>query len=461
MTLRRDRATAKPSKEFFVRMLTRDISLEDCILDLVDNSIDGAWEKSGYEPTELRSDSALSTYHIKIRFSDDDFSIVDNCGGITLDNAADYAFTFGRRHDQTPDDFSVGVYGIGMKRAVFKLGDLIEVRSTYVDGRRTESFRVPINVPEWMARDAEPLANGELAAPNWDFDIEESDPLSEPGVAVHVSGLRPETSERLGDPTFERRLRRILGRDYMVPLMRGLRISVNGVAVVGYKLELRGSDDFAPMRDRYTDGSVTVEILAGMVSVPPDSAEPDENDRRKIDPSGWYILCNGRVVLAADTSNLTGWGEELPRWHRQYSGFAGIALFSAARAADLPMTTTKRSVDVSHAVYRRALARMHEPTRTWISYTNARKFDLDEAKHRERSAEPKELVAVEARPTVRVPTLATPTPTRERIGNINYAMPYKRIKALAKGLGDSQLSYRDVGIKSFDYAYETLVGEDD
>jgi hypothetical protein len=35
-----DSARAYPTKEFFIEMFTRDISLEDCILDLIDNSID-------------------------------------------------------------------------------------------------------------------------------------------------------------------------------------------------------------------------------------------------------------------------------------------------------------------------------------------------------------------------------------------------------------------------------------
>ena len=33
-------AKAYPRKHFFFEMFTRDISLEDCILDLIDNSID-------------------------------------------------------------------------------------------------------------------------------------------------------------------------------------------------------------------------------------------------------------------------------------------------------------------------------------------------------------------------------------------------------------------------------------
>ena len=38
----RDFAQASPTKRFFVSMLTRDISLADAILDLLDNCLDGA-----------------------------------------------------------------------------------------------------------------------------------------------------------------------------------------------------------------------------------------------------------------------------------------------------------------------------------------------------------------------------------------------------------------------------------
>jgi hypothetical protein len=34
-------ASAFPRKRFFLEMFTRDITLEECVLDLIDNSIDG------------------------------------------------------------------------------------------------------------------------------------------------------------------------------------------------------------------------------------------------------------------------------------------------------------------------------------------------------------------------------------------------------------------------------------
>jgi hypothetical protein len=51
------KARANPTKAFFVRMITRDISLEDCILDLIDNSVDGAWRCEGSKPMGLAGDA--------------------------------------------------------------------------------------------------------------------------------------------------------------------------------------------------------------------------------------------------------------------------------------------------------------------------------------------------------------------------------------------------------------------
>jgi hypothetical protein len=139
------KAGANPTKAFFVRMITRDISLEDCILDLIDNSIDGAWRCEGGRPMGLADDTDLSKYEISITAAPDHFSIKDNCGGMSLDDAVNHAFSFGRRA-LDHDDYSIGVYGIGMKRAVFKLGTRIRIRSTYKDGDDRQFFAVPIDV---------------------------------------------------------------------------------------------------------------------------------------------------------------------------------------------------------------------------------------------------------------------------------------------------------------------------
>ena len=39
--IKRDRVHAEPTKDFFISMLTRDLDLQDAIIELIDNSIDG------------------------------------------------------------------------------------------------------------------------------------------------------------------------------------------------------------------------------------------------------------------------------------------------------------------------------------------------------------------------------------------------------------------------------------
>lgn len=44
----------------------------------------------------LAQDTDLSKYTISLSLSPDTFTIIDNCGGMTLDDTANHAFSFGR-----------------------------------------------------------------------------------------------------------------------------------------------------------------------------------------------------------------------------------------------------------------------------------------------------------------------------------------------------------------------------
>lgn len=447
------KAGANPTKGFFVRMISRDITLEDCILDLIDNSVDSAWRSEGSRPMGLADGADLSSYRIHIDLSSQRFAIRDNCGGMTLDDAVNHAFSFGRKELDEPNDYSIGVYGIGMKRAVFKLGTEIRIRSTCAEKNGTRlSFAVPIVVADWIKNENPP----------WDFDIVEDDPLECNGVEVVVESLTAGAKSSFSSPAFIQNLRRMIGRDYSLHLNRGLQIFVNGASTPGWKIELRQSDDFKPMRLDYEDAvdgeRVSVEVIGGMAAPPPESADPSEDedrDRR----FGWYVVCNGRIVLAADKTVVSGWGaDDWPQWHQQYSGFIGVILFTAAKATALPLTTTKRSVDSSSEVYRRARPWMRAVTRAWIDYTNQRKQAMEEAKEKEARAAPVLIYEIPKRPSVGLPALVS-KPV-ERAANVNYSVPLAKLKRLAKELGGINMTYREVGQRSFDYTYNDLVGDE-
>ena len=101
---------ASPVKWFFVSMLTRDIKLEEAILDLLDNCVDGILRsrgRNGAKPYE--------GFKADIEFKTDSFSISDNCGGIP--------WSLSRICIQNSGYFSRYArvcwrVGIGMKRAI-------------------------------------------------------------------------------------------------------------------------------------------------------------------------------------------------------------------------------------------------------------------------------------------------------------------------------------------------------
>lgn len=97
-------ADAEPTKRLFLALLTKDISLEDAILDLVDNSINSAILHSGIDllakfdalfADESSPDSEVNK--IAIEVLTDTFSITDETGGIRLEDARRTVFRFGTR----------------------------------------------------------------------------------------------------------------------------------------------------------------------------------------------------------------------------------------------------------------------------------------------------------------------------------------------------------------------------
>jgi len=441
------KAHATPTKDFFVRMITKDISLEDCILDLIDNCLDGARKVRHAANADARVDD-YSGFYAKIVFAGDHFGIVDNCGGIKISEAIDYAFHFGRRPNTPAEgDYSIGLYGIGMKRAIFKMGKMIEIYSSTAQ----EAFRAQIDVNEWLTRGAVALPGEELPPEDWDFDMEDAPVIPGTGTNISITGLHHEISAQFANPTFGNSLARIVGRDYAQFLAKGFEIFLNGKSIEGFPFTVRASDEYKPYRLLYTDESgVEVDIIAGMAGAPPDDLQPVER-RSETDYYGWFVICNDRVVVASDKTDQTVWGDGgFPAWHFQYYGFIGVVSFHSKDPNLLPWRTTKRDVDGSNATYRRAIEKMKDATRSWINYTNDRKSDLDNAKERESNATATPLFQTPLNQTLEVPQIAI-TARRVTYGSIQYRKISSDIAKAKKLLGNANMSNVLLGEKTFDY----------
>jgi hypothetical protein len=437
-------AQASPTREFFVYMLTRDIKLHDCILDLVDNSLDGAHRAMGGQPSGDRSKMVYRKFGCSLTFTSKSFEISDNCGGIPLEVARNYAFRFGRDPKAPRDDYGVGLYGIGMKRAAFKIGRHTEVHSN----EKKDSFRVVVDVADWLTD----------KKPEWTFPIITEKSTGPHGTKVVVTSLHPEVAEEFRSKDFAAHLKRILSRDYAFFLEQGFTITLNKERIRPNRYQLRRGEGFEPARIKYRDVSgVDVEIIAGMASTPPDDEGPAEvRASRDMDLSGWYVLCNDRTILAADKTESTVWGYGgIPEWHNQYNGFLGLLFFRSRDPDKLPWTTTKRDVDFASAVYKRALAKMRIFTKAWTGYTNRRKANVPRAKTAERRTKAVEIFSLPTRAKLVMPQ-AQAMPSS--MITISYQRPRAQIEKVRQSLSEeAPLSAREVGEQTFDYYYEREV----
>lgn len=91
MTPPDSRVFANPSKSFFIDMITRDLTMTDAILDLIDNSIDQAVKRQRVDVMKSlithNGHSRFKTADVSVRFSKSEFSIRDTCGGISVSDA--------------------------------------------------------------------------------------------------------------------------------------------------------------------------------------------------------------------------------------------------------------------------------------------------------------------------------------------------------------------------------------
>lgn len=319
---------ASPTKGFFIYMITRDIYIRPAIVELIDNAIDGA--------KRVCTDGNYSGRKVEISFNCDKFVIKDNCGGIGVETATKYAFKFGRP-DERPDEngqLFTGVFGIGMKRALFKLGRHFIVKST----TSIDSFTVDVDVDEWITDQK-----------NWTFPITiENKDGFECGTEIVVDKLNKESIVRFGTQTFENELISYIEKYRSVETEKGLEVYVNGKLISTAKESIIENETIVPYKTLINDEEGTIRIVAGITHY----GKPQN--------AGWYVYCNGRLVLYADKTETTGWGNDYRSYHPTLAAFRGYVFFESNNLLALPWNTTKTGVDNLNRLYVLAREKMKE-----------------------------------------------------------------------------------------------------
>ncbi|MFZ1735715.1 MAG: ATP-binding protein, partial [Candidatus Moraniibacteriota bacterium] len=391
-----------------------------------------------------RGDGRFDGLHVSLVVASDRFCIEDNCGGIPLDVARLYAFRFGRPPEAEPTRGSIGQFGVGMKRALFKLGTKFSIEST----TRTSRFVLQEDVENWLNRPAWSFEFSELEEPDEGF------PEERQGTSITVTRLHESVAETFGLENFCNELMIEIKEAHQKAISKGLGISLNNIPLDFNPVDHLESEQLTPVSkeevfDFPAGQQVRVRIFAGVGPSDPQDA-------------GWYVFCNGRLVLGADKTERTGWGAggetEVPRFHNRSARFRGYVFFDADDAGLLPWNTTKTGVDSDSKIYRAVRLQMVSLMRPIIDFLNklSREVESDEVEkplsEALDTATPKLLENLRLNSTFQAPRLGAAVLRGPRTGVISYRKTLEEIKTVQSVLG--VLSQKEVGERTFEYFFE-------
>lgn len=434
----------QPTKELFIYMLTRDVKLEKAIIDLIDNSIDAAINNS--------TDNDLSPFHIDITINENEFLIKDDCGGIDIKTAKEYAFKFGRPDTVDKKVGNIGQFGIGMKRTIFKLGKLCHIESQSISSK----FFLNLDIDEWKAKPKD-----------WSFELNSeifSDEISleKTYTNISVTNLNKEVSSLFSVQNFIAELKLEIEEAHAYSLAQGLNISVNGSTLNYHVPMLKSTDEIGIFMkeinfDKGTDDEVKVTIYAGL------------SDRELTD-AGWYIYCNNRLLVSANQNMTTGWESNgIRKFHPDFAYFRGYVFFESKNGDKLPWTTTKDGINFNSEIYQNILLEMQNNIKPILGYLSdlAKETTLynkdSENIERKLFIEMEKLLSdgtnidiktIENSQHFTAPVLDIDTP--RKIGTITYSRPLDELNEIKKNFGLS--TNKELGEMAYFYFLENEMG---
>lgn len=439
-------ADASPEKRLFISLITRDISLAEALLDLIDNSINAALEpyaeelKTADDYQRLLEDKKIKPkVRINLTVGASKITIVDNAPGISLNTAENHVFKFGRDADEADESDRLSVYGIGLKRAMFKCGNKIRIISDHKDG----GFELDLNVLKWAKIKTEP----------WKFEIT-SRPRAKKdscGTQIVISDLHPDVLRRLGDAVFLPQLRDRIARTYSFFIGRIVEIALNGSLIEKEVFEIGSNYASA----KFKSGKVSCNITAGI------AATTGEHFRDR--NAGWFVFCNGRAILFADKSSTTGWGGAgLPIFQPKHRPFLGTVFFVSADTEALPWTTTKAAVNEESSIWQEAKRQMVTTGRVVIGFLDKRYGDEGtEIATADVQGAAGEKVSVFSAAVARARVFKPPQAPTQRKTKIQYEARTEDIKKIASYLRKPSMGGSAVGRYTFNYFLKNEVGGDD
>ncbi|WP_308909471.1 ATP-binding protein [Pseudokordiimonas caeni] len=368
-------------RDYIYSALVADISVTDAILDLIDNSIDAARKNLQSKSVAAGVNhlpTSYSGYSIDLTVDQHGITVEDNCHGLEEDLLTKRAFKLGARHEQ---NFSIGMYGVGLVRAFWKLGNSLEMVSD--NGDALYSLQVDRSD---VLRSEKPVVPARKVASK-----------GKPANTICINDLHPSTVKDVSNSHWREQFFKQVSKTFGLCIAKGLAITINNVPVPQFGPKIRRDIKHLMAGQTFsTDEGVSIKIEVGVHQDYRYSGEPGHNARKNAKFTkefGWYVVCNDRMVLTAARTPAVGWTSE---WHSEYNGFLGWVYLESADAKRLPWNSKKTDLILDHEVQRVLAASLRAFSDGFRSVNSKFRYDRD------------------VEPTDQKPTTGSPSPQPPR-----------------------------------------------
>lgn len=231
---------------------------------------------------------------------------------------------FGKR---SAHDHGIGAFGVGLNRAIFKLGHQTQL----ITDTGKERSALILNTDEYLAD-----------ADQWDVVARQFPSAGKDGTTINIGRPPEEIAHLFADKDWVDTQRQEIGRIYGHFIAKGLSIVVDGTPAKNLEIPVRENGPYEIEHRFYkTEDGVSIYMKYGQHRDHRFSKEKDyeaDRNRNLTDQFGWNILCNDRAILTCDTTDKTGWDD----YHTEYYGFVGYVSFEADDPSKLPGTLASR-----------------------------------------------------------------------------------------------------------------------
>lgn len=313
-----DIINATPSKRLYHSIIA-DYGLVTAISELIDNVIDSKRRQSNRKHT---------TVHIAADLADQSLVITDDAGGIAESDLGKL-ITPGASYSDGQAS-SIGIFGVGSKRAAVALARDIKVATRH--GRNKHTFLIEYD-DSW------------LSSESWDLPYYKTDPIPAGSTRLTFSRLRAQITE--DDLT---NLRRRIGETFAKFISSGELIVRFGEDTID-AIEFNnwsyppGYEPKSFPKPLVPDGKrlpIKTTITAGLTL----------NRGSTASQYGVYVYCNERLIVKAGRDSELGF----------HAGVAGVPHPSMANsqvvieiigsAADMPWNSSKTGLNYNHPVFK-------------------------------------------------------------------------------------------------------------